>query len=276
MVDEFVTASRPPSLIGRLVPVGLFGALAAGTLSAFIRTATGGFTYSSGWSERSIFDSTILVPVVLLAASAVVLAVSRSVFAHRAAFVVGFAASAQIAGTGAVAYRRWLTASGFTVEPDNFRTMRGLAASLVIGGLACATTAVLALWGDRSSYSPPARHLAVGAVGAAIVAIAVPLAMGSDPDSGRATALSAHALMYGIPWALGLMISVWSGRRTDVIGLGATLLTVVAVTADSEVMIPAPSLVNGGLIAAVAMVAAVLITLLIRRPAHLTTPEPAG
>ena len=260
MVDGVATVSGPPSLIGRLVPVGLFGALAAGTLSAFLRTATGEFTYPSGWSPRSIYDSSILVPVTLLAVCAVTLAISRSRLAHRRAFVVGFIASVQIAGTGAVAYRRWLTSSGFTAEPENFRTMRGLAASLVIGGVACAVAAAVPLWGDRSTPTPTSTNLVAGAAGAVIVAIGVPLAMGSDPGSGRATALGAHALMYGIPWALGLVISVWSGRRTDVIGLGATILSVLVVAGDSAVMIPAPSRVTGGLIAAaVTMMSALLI-----------------
>ncbi len=259
-------------MIGRLVPVGLFGALAAGTFSAFIRTATGGFTYPSGWSKQSIYDSTILLSVAVLASCAIILAMSRSVFARRAAFVVGFAASVQIAGTGAVAYRRWLTSSGFTAEPENFRTMRGLAASLVIGGIACAGAAVLALWGDRASHPPLARNLAVAAVCTVAVAAAVPLAMGYDAASGRATALGAHALMYGMPWALGLLISVWSGRRTDVIGLGATLLGILAVIADPQVMIPAPSRVTGGLIAVVAVA---LIALLIRQPSTRETLAPA-
>ncbi len=56
------------------------------------------------------------------------------------------------------------------------------------------------------------------------------------------------------------------------IGLGATLLSVLVVTADSDVMIPAPSAATGGLITAAVLV---LIMLLIRRPAHRSAPLPA-
>ncbi len=259
MAVGFTGIGRPPSVIGRLVPVGLFGALAAGGATAFFRQARGPFSYPSGWSEKSIYDTSIMLPIMVMAMCAVILAIGRSRTSQRTATVAGLAAAAQIAGAGAVAYRRWLTSSGFTTPPDNLRALRGAAATLAIGGVICCGAAIVMLWPDWRRRSVGAGRPWTAVVGGVVVAVAVPLAMGYETGSGRVTALGAHALMYSLPWGLGVVAGVRSGRSAAAAGSAVVLIAALSVAADPKLMIPAASTLAGCLIALVVVASVSLI-----------------
>jgi len=76
-----------------------------------------------------------------------------------------------------------------------------------------------------------------GGVVAVAVAVAVPLAMGHEVGA-ETTQVGAHALMYGVPWALVLLVGALVDRTC---ALAAAMVVVVssAPLLDEIVMIPA-------------------------------------
>ena len=230
---------------------------------------TGGYDY--GAHDRSVYDiSTVLQLSLLLVAGVGLLFTDRVV--RRVSAVLGIAAGAQLAGTGVVAWRRWHTSAGFGVRAGNELMLRALAPGVAVAGVAAASMCGWSLWCSRSRRrSAVASDIVdrawlpvVGAIVAAGVVVAVPLAMGHDVGAGT-TQLGAHALMYGLPWALVLLVGALVDRTC---ALAAAMVVVVssAPLLDAILMIPATR-PAAGFVVAVLGGCSVAIVALFDRPA---------
>jgi hypothetical protein len=223
--------------------------------------------------QRSLYDWSSWLSIGLLAAAGVAWLCAPSVrFVHRAAAVVAVAAGAQLAGTGVVAWRRWMTSAGWASPAGNTTTLRSLAVVLAVAGGVAALAGLSAMWRDgtikrRPRRLAPVATLAVGAV----VAVWLPFTIGYDA-SNRLTQVGAHALMYSLPWALVIVLVGWVDRITAYVGLGVVVLSAVPLLSDT-LMVPAPHADRGFTIVLFAAIAA-LVGVGPPKPASQTTDEP--
>lgn len=234
-------------------------ALCAGLAAAV--PPTGGYDYAA--NDRSVYDvSTVFLLSLLLVAGVGVMFADRVV--RRIMAVIGFAAATQLVGTGLVAWRRWHTSAGFGTKALNEELLRFLSLCLAAAGSIGAVACLTALWGDRAlrRIRPVDALLVVGAIVAAVVAVAVPIAMGHEAGA-RLTQVGAHALMYGLPWGLALLLGALVDRTSAIAAALVVLISAMALLGDI-VMIPAPRADAGFAVAAVAVAVLVVAALLDR------------
>jgi hypothetical protein len=240
--------------------------LAAAMVAVFAAAVppTGGYSYGRG--DRSVYDlSTVFLLSLLLVGGVSMLFADRA--ARRVGAILGLAAGAQLAGTGVVAFRRWHTSGGFTNAADNEGLLRVLAIVLAGAGATAALVSLVVLHREGVFAGVGRRRgLAIAAAVAAVgLAIAVPLAMGHDYGGERLMQGGAHALMYGLPWAVVLFV----GALADRISAIAAALVVIASAfplLDEVLMIPASRPSAGFVVAAIAASAVAITALSTGRP----------
>jgi len=211
---------------------------------------TGGYSY--GFHDRSVYDvSTVFLLSLLLVGGVTLLFADRA--AHRVGAVLGLAAGGQLAGTGVVAFRRWHTSGGFTSAASNEALLRSLSVVLAVAGVTAGLVCVSVLHRDGAFRGIGRRRgmVIAGSIAAIGIVIAVPLAMGHVYGGERLMQAGAHALMYGVPWAVVLLV----GALADRISAMAAALAVVASAfplLDEVLMIPASRPSAGFVVAAIA------------------------
>jgi hypothetical protein len=205
--------------------------------------------------QTNVYDWSTVLQLGMLAAAAVALAVSAQPWVRRAAAVVGASAGAQLAGTGIVAHRRWITSAGFGAAANNHRELQA-AVTLAVAGFVAVAACTLELWRDGGiDRHPRWATVAIALAIAAIVALWVPFAMGYEP-SNRRTQVGAHALMYSLPWAGVLALGGLVDRALAAVAVSVVVISAVPV-ASNVLMIPAPHATAAASLATVA--AAVLL-----------------
>ncbi len=198
--------------------------------------------------QHRVYEAETAWLLVLLAISAMV--GLRRPQIRPAATVLCGGFSLALAGTGAVAVRRWNTSKGFGSVAGNLSELRLLAALLAVAGAVAAAVCLIAVL-----RQPRPRWDAEAVVQVAtglLVVVSVPLAMGWEYQANRTTQFGAHALMYGIPW--GVTIAVGAGATPTVrrVALAVPLLAGPLLLFDPP-MIPGRD-VRVGYLAAAALV----------------------
>ena len=205
--------------------------------------------------QTNLYDWATRLQLALLVAAGVALLVTALPVIRRAAAIVAFSAGAQLAGTGIVAHRRWITSAGFGAAAHNPRELRAMAVLLALAGFAAAAACLYELWRDGAiTRHPQWRTVAVVLAVSALLAMWLPFAMGYDAFNRR-TQVGAHALMYSLPWAGVLALSSVLDRVTAAVAVGVVVISAVPV-AQSQVMIPAP---NETLAASLALIAGAVV-----------------
>jgi hypothetical protein len=207
--------------------------------------------------QTNLYDWATRLQLALLVAGGLALLVTSLPLVRRAAAIVAFSAGAQLAGTGIVARRRWMTSAGFGGRAHNLAELRAMAVLLAVAGFVAAAACLIALWRSGAiARRPEARTVVVALAIGTIVALWIPFAMGYEPFNRR-TQVGAHALMYSLPWAGVLALSGLLDRVTAAVAVLVVVVSAVPLT-RGEVMIPAP---NETLAASMALIAGfVLIT----------------
>src|SRR5690606_869659 len=130
---------------------------------------------------------------------------------RRSAQVAAGVCGLVVAGTGAVAFRRWYTAGGFNTHATNETGLRMLAVLLACCGVVAVGAVAIDLARSARRLDGLGLDAALLVVLGAAVAAVVPSAMGWSRGAG-ATQVGARGLMYGLPWGATIAGSAFLAR----------------------------------------------------------------
>jgi hypothetical protein len=180
-----------------------------------------------------VYDHAAFVLVVACALGGLLLT-STEVQLRLAGAGMAAVAGVGLAGTGVTAHRRWYTSGGFNISAKNLDDLRLMAVVLAAAGALAAAAGFVSLW--------PVLLPRLGPVAVAlslVTVVGVPFMMGHDSDSAL-TSTGAHALMYGLPWSLAVLIVATTEGAVNRGVIGVTALHLAVVAADKYPMITAP------------------------------------
>jgi hypothetical protein len=218
--------------VRRLLVAGVVvGASLVAMFSVAIRAIGGWGQIGVGWSNQSLYDHVAFALTLLLAVGGLLLADGGRGVRLIGAAVASVTGSA-LAGSGATAYRRWFTSGGFTAHAKNESDLRLMAIALTCTAGVAAITATTLLW---AAHRPRIRPTVAALAG--VVAGVVPFLMGETSGS-TSTSVFAHMLMYGLPWALAVLIVGHADRGPAVAAGAVMIIHLVAVAMDDAPMIP--------------------------------------
>ena len=169
--------------------------------------------------QHSIYDPANRFLIMMLGAAGLVLFFDVRQRLASIATAVGFVAATQIAGTGAVAFRRWFIWARRSGAPVyRLHKVQALAALLAILGLIaallCLRDLVKRSWrrvGDEEDDAHRGKGVAIAA--AAVIGLTLPYFMGHGRAGAMTvTALGAHFIMYALPWAIAFGLSGWLNK----------------------------------------------------------------
>ncbi len=182
------------------------------SVGALLVTLVRGIEPGKCCRSRTIYDPSTWWLIAMVCLGGIIVVISNHVRSTARGAAIGLVASLQLAGTALVAIRRWRTTAGFGAGPDvNLRDVRVLAVALlgisIVAVIVCGRVLLRLVYRPWRGWGDPLVRLTSAA--AVVLIIATPVLMGQGRAySMSATALTAHALMYSIPWGLALWFSV--------------------------------------------------------------------
>ncbi|MBO4206904.1 hypothetical protein [Micromonospora echinofusca] len=252
---------------GRVAALGLAAAVLAGCYligSAFLVRGQTGVPGHSG----TFYDPSRWLLLAALAGAGVAVATTRTRAHAAAAAVVGAATALQLATTGVYAVKHWRPFSGSAgYGHANLVEVVGYAKLVTGTGAVLLLLCLAGAWHFGAFSRAPGsgdRMLALGL--GTFVAVTLPTALGvGDGEKMDLTSLGAFALVYALPWGLGLAVTGWLHRAAALAAAGTVLGSAVACLVFHRMTWPANPVI--GMSIAVAAAAVVLHR---RR----TTPRP--
>ena len=191
--------------------------LVAAAVSAYVLRVGG--VCCGGIVARDLYDYGTWLLVAGLAVVGVILVAARVRVVRVPAAAAGGVLAAQLAGTGVVAFRRWVPVGGFGHGKwDNIRPAAA-------GRVPCSPSAASAPSWSASSRSAPRRRSPSGPWTAArvalsaglLVVVALPVVFaGGQADILDVTSIGAHALVYSVPFGVSLALTGWLSRPAAV------------------------------------------------------------
>lgn len=228
-----------------------------------------GFQYRQGQSR--VYGLETWWAVALFVAAGAVAALAPLAW-RRLAQVAAGTCGLVVAGTGAVAFRRWYTAGGFNTHAANETGLRMLAVLLTCCGVVAVGAVAIDLARSARRRDELGLDAALLLLLGAGVAVVVPFAMGWSRGAG-ATQVGAHGLMYGLPWGAAIAGSAFLTRPQRWVAAAAVAATAAPLLV-TEALIPTQRTEVGAALAIAAAIAAVAIDVV--RPAVRRTLDPAA
>ena len=165
------------------------------------------------------------VELVALIVACGVLALRSDRDMRAIAAAVGAVLSAQMAGSALYAVKRWVPIGGFGGGIKNLGTLRALAAAMALTAIFAGTSCVIVLVKEGALRPSTARSSLVVAGCGLVVVVALPLVLGAGGNATMdLTSIGAYALLFSIPWGVGIVGAAWLPRPPAV----AVLVTVAA------------------------------------------------
>lgn len=184
--------------------------LVAAAVSAYVLRVGG--VCCGGIVARDLYDYGTWLLVAGLAVVGVILVAARGRVVRVPTAAAGGVLAAQLAGTGVVAFRRWVPVGGFGHGKwDNIHQLQLVSALLAVCGLGAVVVCLLSL---RAEEAFPARVAwtarAVALSAGLLVVVALPVVFaGGQADILDVTSIGAHALVYSVPFGVSLALTGW-------------------------------------------------------------------
>lgn len=143
------------------------------------------------------------------------------------AAAVAFASAMQLGGLGAVAVKHWQPAFGMGGGYGNVHDLVHRAWVIVGLSIAAGLVALLILAVGRAFTSdvPVGVRWACNVAGVLTMAV-MPLLVGVGSSQNRdATSLGAYALIFALPWGIGLLLAGWLRRSASLWLIGAVFVS---------------------------------------------------
>lgn len=140
---------------------------------------------------------------------------------------VGAVLSAQMTGSALYAIRRWVPIGGFGGGIKNIGTVRLLALAMALTAILAGVACVIVLM-QESCLRPSTSRSSLSVLGCGLaLVLGLPLVLGVGGGATTdLTSIGAYALMFSLPWGVGVMGAAWLPRTPAL-----AVLVTVAVSA---------------------------------------------